>query len=224
VELDADGGEEGGRLLGGSEVGIVGEQWGESRDGPQDRDVAQATVALLQVGLEEKGDVAGRLPPLLHGRLEDGEIARPQLGSPGGLGLLDEGLGHLGLAPDHARIEEAEGNTGVLGGGAEHLGGPPHRVVQVDPLVPHGVPDAVGHRLDVAAPVVDEHDIEVAVGAERATPVAADGDQGEVAPALPGGPIGQSREPGVRLGGVAAAELLAHQPWLGQQIGAPVPQ
>ena len=78
-------------------------------------------------------------------------------------------------------IEEAEGDPDVLGGGAEHLGRPPHRVVEVHPLVPDRVPDGVGDRLDVPVAVVEQDHIEVAVGAQRAPPVAADGQEGQVA-------------------------------------------
>ena len=77
-------------------------------------------------------------------------------------------------------------------------------------------------RADVPVAVVDEHHVEVAVGAERAPAVAADGDQGQVPLVVAGGPLGQAREPGVRLGGVAPAEFLAPQPRFRQQAAPPV--
>ena len=92
----------------------------------------------------------------------------------------------------------------------------------MDALVPHRVPDGVGDLLDVPVAVVDEHHIEVAVGAERAPAVAADGHEGQVALGVARRPFGQAREPGVRLGRIAPAEFLAPQPWLGQQPAAPV--
>ena len=188
----------------------------------QHADVAEPAVALLQVGLEEERHVAGRGAPLGHLDLEEGQVLGAELVAPGRLGLLDERLGQPAFTPDQPRIEEAERHPDVLGRDAEHLGGPAHRVVQVDSFVPDGVPDAVGDFLDVPEAVVDEHHIEVAVGAQRAAPVAADGQQGEMPLVLAGRPIGQVREPGVGLGGVAAAEFLAHQSWLGKESAPPV--
>ena len=75
---------------------------------------------------------------------------------------------------------------------------------------------------DVPVAVVDEHHIEVAVGAQGAPAVAADGDEGQVPLGVAGGPIGQAGEPGVGLGGVAAAEFLALQPGLGEESAPPV--
>jgi hypothetical protein len=71
---------------------------------------------------------------------------------------------------------------------------------------------------------VDKHDIEVAEGAEGASAIAPDGDQGQVSLGPSGGSFGQAGEPGVRLGRVAAAEFLAPEPWLGQQAIPPITQ
>ena len=95
-------------------------------------------------------------------------------------------------------------------------------MIEVHALVPDRVPDAVGDRLDVPVAVVDEDHVEVAVGAQRAAPVAAHGDQGQVPLVVPGRPFGQAGEPGVGLGGVAPAELLAPEARLGQQPAPPV--
>ncbi len=70
--------------------------------------------------------------------------------------------------------------------------------------------------------VVDEHHIEVAVGAQRPPPVAAHGHQGEVTLGVPGGAVGQVGEPFVGFGRIATAEFFAHQAFLGQQATAPL--
>ena len=222
VQLDPDVGEERGRALEGGQVRVVGQQRGEGRDGAQHADVAQPAVALLEVGLEEEGHVTGGGASLGHLLLEQRQVPGTQPVAPRGAGLLEERLRDLGLAPDEPAVEQAERHPHVLGGRAEDLGGTPDRVVEVDALVPDRVPDGVGDLPDVPVAVVDEHHIEVAVGAERAPAVAPDGDEGQVSLVVAGGPFGQAGEPGVRLGGVAPAEFLAPQPRLGQQPAPPV--
>ena len=123
-------------------------------------------MALLEVGLEQEGDVARGRAALGHLDLEHGQVLGAEPFPPRGTRLLQEGFGHLGLAPDEAPVEETERDPGVLGRRAEHLGGPAHRVVEVHALVPHRVPDPVGHGPDVPAPIVDEHHIEVAEGTQ----------------------------------------------------------
>ncbi len=106
-------------------------------------------MALLEVGLEEEGDVAGRGAPFGHLHLEQGQVPGAEPVTPGGAGLLEERIGHLRLAPDEAPVEQAERDAHVLGGHAEHLGGAADGVIEVHALVPHGVPDGVGDLPDV---------------------------------------------------------------------------
>ncbi len=179
-------------------------------------------MALFEVGLEQERNVAGSGATLGHLHLEQREVPGSQAVAPRGAGLLEERLGDPGLAPDESAVEEAERHPHVLCGGAEHLGGAADRVVEMDTLVPHRVPDGVGDLPDLPVALVDQHHIEVAVGAQRATAVATDGHQGQVAFAVAGGPLGQVREPVVGLSGVAPTEFLALQPRLGQQFAAPV--
>jgi hypothetical protein len=222
VELDADGGQERGGPLEGGQIGVVGQLGRVLGDGAQHAHVAQPAVALLEVGLEEEGDVARGSPALAHLRFEERQVLGPELVAPRRAGPFEQRVRNAGLAPDQTRVEEAEGDAHVVGRGRQHLGGPPHRVVQVDTLVPHRVPDTVGHRLDVAMAIVDEHHIEVAVGTQRPPPVAAHGHQGQVPPGVPGGAVGQVGEPFVGLGGVAATEFLAHQALFGEQPATPL--
>jgi hypothetical protein len=174
--------------------------------------------------LEEEGHIARDRSPLGHLTFEHGEVPRPEARGPGGAGLLEQRVGQLGLAPDHAPVEEAERHPEVLRGDGEDLGGAADRVVEADALVPDGVPDGVGHALDVPVAVVHEHDIEVAVGAEGTAAIPADGDQRQVPALVARDPLGQAREPGVGLGGVAAAEILTPEPGLGEQGRSPVAQ
>ena len=179
-------------------------------------------MALLEVGLQEERHVSGAGSALGHLLLEEGEVQGTEPIPPGGPRLLQERLGDPGLAPDEPAVQEAEGHPHVISGSGEDLGGPADRVVQVDSFVPDGVPDGIGDLADVPDPVVDEDDIEVAEGAERAPAVATYRDQGQVPAGVPSSPFGQAGEPDVRLGGIAPTEFLAPQPGFGQQIAAPV--
>ena len=131
-------------------------------------------MALLEIGLEEEGHVTGGGVPFAHLGLEGREVPGAQPIAPGGPGLGQQRVGHLGLAPDPAAVEEPERHPHVVGRGREHLGRPAHRMVEVHPFIPHRVPDGVGHGPDVPVAGVDEHHIEVAVGAERAPAVSSD--------------------------------------------------
>ena len=224
VELDPDVGEEGGRALERPQVGVVGQERRVGRDGPQDADVAQAAVTLLEVGLEQEGHVSGGGSALGHLDLEERQVFRAEPLAPCGARLVEERFGHLGLTPDETPIEESERDAHVFGGGGEHLGRSAHGVVEVHPLVPDRVPDAVGHDSDVAPAVVDEDHIEIAVGAQGAPPVPAHGHQGQVPLAVAGHPVRQVREPGVRLRAVLPAEVLSLQSGLRQQAAPPVPK
>ncbi len=164
-----------------AEIGIVGQFGCVGGDGAQHAHVAQAAVALLQVGLEEEGHVAAAGPAGAHLVLEQREVLGAELVAPGRLGLLQERFGDTGLTPDHARIEQAESDPDVFGGDGQDLLGAADRVVELDALVPDGVPDPVGDGLDVPVAGVDEDDVQIAVGAQRLPPVAADGQEGQVA-------------------------------------------
>ena len=208
VELDPDVGEQCDRPVERGQIGVLGQQRREGRDGAQDDDVAQPAMALLEVGFEQEGDISRGRAPLGHLPLEQRQVLGGEPVAPGGPCLHEERLGHLGLSPDEATIEETEGDAGVFGRCAQDFGGPAHRVIEMHALVPHRVPDAVGDLLDVARAVVDEHHVEVAVRAQRAAPVAAHGDQGQVPPVVARRPLGQAREPRIGLGRVAPAEFL----------------
>ena len=222
VEFDTDVGQQAGGLVDGSEIGVVGQLGCIDGDGAQHAHVAQAAVALLQVRLEEEGHVSAAGPAGAHLVLEEGEVLGAELVPPGRLGLLQERFGDSSLTPDHARIEQAKGHADVLGGDGQHLLGAADRVIELDALVPDRVPDPVGDGLDVPVAGVDEDDVEIAVGAQRLSPVAADGQKGQVALGVLGRLVGQLGEPGVGLGGVAAAEFLALESGFVEEPAPPV--
>ena len=72
VQLHPDVGKQRRGALERGQVCVVGQEWGEGRDGTQHADVAQTAVALLQVGLEEEGHVPGGGPAPGHLLLEQG--------------------------------------------------------------------------------------------------------------------------------------------------------
>ena len=211
-------------LIEGRQVRVLGQERSEGRDGAQHADVAQPPVALLEVGLQKKGDVAGRGAAIRHLLFEQRQVPCREPVAPGGLRLLEEGLGHPGLAPDEPAVQQTERHPHVLGGGTQHFGGPADGVVEVHSFVPHRVPDGVGDLRDVPVAVVDEHHIEVAIGAERGPAVPADGNQGQMPGGVAGGAFGQAGEPDVRLGRIAPTELLPLQAGFGQEPAASIPQ
>ena len=97
-------------------------------------------------------------------------------------------------------------------------------MIEPHPFVPHRVPDGVGDRLYVPTPGMDEHDIEVAVGAERAPPVTPHGKKCQVTAIFSHGPVGQGREPVVGLLGVGPAEIVTLEVGLGEERSAPFPE
>ena len=108
-------------------------------------DVAQAAVGLLQVGLEQEGDVTVGAVALVDLVGQDREpLAGP--GPPRVAGLGQHGLGHLGVPGHHPAVEQSELDPEVLAGHLEHLRGPADGVVEADALVPDRVPDGVGDR------------------------------------------------------------------------------
>ena len=146
----------------------------DRRDGcheGQQLQVAEATTALLQVWLEQEGDLTVGL-----------------LGAPAGPQYLGQPLAHTFLpqAPHQSdracrqghvtrhgtRVKEPLGDTEVGLGGALDLGKGADAVVKGHRVVPDRVPEAVCHLDDVGAPVVDEEQVQVTAGSEVAAPQA----------------------------------------------------
>jgi hypothetical protein len=141
-------------------------------------DVSEAPTTLLELGLQEEGDLAERPVAGVHllgqRRQPSGRALPPSLPDP-----LRQPCGQ-GWVPRHeAGIEQSEGRLQVLAGHGHGLLHRSHAVVQADPRVPHGVPEALGHRLHVLDALVDEEHVEVAAGAQLSAAVPADGDDGD---------------------------------------------
>lgn len=104
VQLDPDPGQHGMGLTHGHGVDIVGQGGDGQHHGVHGGDVAQASVSLLEVGLEEEGHVAVVAVALGHQVAQHPEPGRLLLG-PLLPGPLDDGLGHLGVAADDPGVE-----------------------------------------------------------------------------------------------------------------------
>jgi len=132
VQLDAHIGQQLGCRLEGREVDVVVEERETGCDGVQDVDVAKAPVTLLQVGLEEEGDVALVDVTFVH-LLGEGVEPLRALGPPEVDGIADDGLGDLVLTPDDPGVEEPEGDAQVARCCFEHLLRPANAVVEMHP-------------------------------------------------------------------------------------------
>jgi len=164
---------------GGLEVTVGDVSQPRRGDGAQDRQLTQSPEGLLDVGLQQVGDLALPLPPLVGGRPQFvhafGSEAAP-VGPDRRHQLLHQEL----VARHGSGVQESQHHFDVLGGQPAGLGQSPHRVIQLDLAVPHGVPDAVGkvpHRT-----FVQQEQIEVAPHGKLSPAVPADGDQGRPAP------------------------------------------
>ena len=167
-------------------------------------------MGLLQIGLEEKGDVAVGAMALVDLFGQDGEPlsgpGAPQVEGPG-----QKGRHHVGIPGHRAAVEQAELGPEVLGGDLQDLGRPADRVVEAHALVPDRVPDGVGDGADVAPTLVDEDHVEVAARAQLAAAVAADRHQGEVAEISVGGMVEEPGQPAVGDPGQGMAEVVTVQ-------------
>ena len=139
-------------------------------------DVPQPAPALLEVGLQPERHLARFGVAFVD--------ACPQLGQPplGLLLTLAEGGGGQPLrdrwvAGDDPGAEQSGGGVEVVAGQVERLADGAHAVAQVEALVPDRVPDAVGQSGHVAPAIVDEHEVDVALGTQLRPPVTADRDQ-----------------------------------------------
>ncbi len=208
----------------GTQVRIVGQQRSEGRDRPQHAHVTEPAVTLLEVGLEQERHITRYAVALGHLRFEVRQVARAERIAPGVAGVDDQGVGDLVVPPDQAGIEQAECNPDVIGCGGEDLARPPHRMVQPNPFVPDRVPDGVGDGLYVATAGMEEHDIEVAEGAERASPVPSDGKKCQVTVIFSQSPVRHGGEPFVGLRRVRPAEFVTLELGPGQEGATSFPE
>ena len=148
---------------------------------PQRLDVAEATVAVLQIGLEVVGDIAGRLlahtHPITQLRKVPAAVAAPRRQT-----LSDHLRGQLVVTGERPGGHERRGRVEVGPGEVELLVDPSDGMTELHARVPQRVPDGARNRLDLFGDllrfdVVDEQQVEVALRGELAAPVAADRQQ-----------------------------------------------
>ena len=163
--------------------------------------VAEATPTVFQVGFEQTGDIAQTRPALLarHQQpLQPHERTLAPLFEGGPLHLG----GQLGIAGEAAHRKDRGGRVEVvarqlqqrlrrMGGLAELQAGVPHRVPQ-----PFG---HLAHRAVGSLVRMQQHDVDVAAGGERAARIATGGEQcptgGQVAREVLEPRIGLLRQP-----------------------------
>jgi hypothetical protein len=176
-----------------------------------------ARGSLLQIRLEKKRHLPEALVPSPTGGGQSGEelagVCPPPLVS-----SCKKAGGEFGV-PDHKTpVEHAEEGALVVPGDGDRLLRSPHAVVEPDAAVPDGVPDPIGHLGDVASPLVEQHDVEVASGAQLAATVPADGNERETLAVSLHHPVEHSRHPAVHLSGVARRHRLRRER-AGEHVG-----
>ena len=169
-------------LVGGVDgsVGPVGQPGGGQS--AQDGHVAQPAAGLLEVRLEEVGEVAlSRVPLrdlLLQLRQPCARVGAPVVGD-GGLRRVDDVL----LARDEGDVEQADGGRQVRPGHGPALVDGADAVVELHALVPDRVPEPVGQGGEVGRAegpgLVEQDEVEVAERTPVAAGEAAHGGQGD---------------------------------------------
>ena len=132
---------------------------------------------LLQVGLEQVGELAVEPGPLLVQPLELGQPG-PGVGPPVLERALAQPRGQVRVARDVPGVQQPEGDLEVAAGHPPGLRHGPHGVVELRARVPDRVPDPVGDPGDAVPAVVQHQHVEVAAGEQFLAAVAADRDQG----------------------------------------------
>jgi hypothetical protein len=169
-------------------------------------DVAKAAAPLLEVGLEEEGDLARLGRPLGH---PTGQNREPPagVGPPAPERPLEHRGHHGGVAGHQPDRQGGGGGVEVAVGQGQGLPRRAHGVAQLHAGVPHRVPEPVGHGGHaVPAGLVEEPQVEVAARRQLAPAVAANGHEGETAVRSPGGLREALGQPAVGHGGQRPAQ------------------
>ena len=120
-------------------------------------------MAVLEVGLEEVGDVAGLGASLDHPRAQGVEPAAA-VAAPPRRALRRQAGAELVVAGERAGAEQRRRRVEVVGGEGELLVERAHGVAELEPGVPQRVPQRRGQLVDATRPaVVDEQDVDVAL-------------------------------------------------------------
>ncbi len=186
-------------LVGGSQVGIVepsGQYGKHPAQRPQQVQVPLPAARLLEIGLEQEGQVA-EAPMPVPCRLVDGGQPAAGPGLPEVHGPGQDFPGQALVAGHEAGIEQAERHLDVVLHHGPHLFGRAHAVVQVHAGVPHRVPHGFRHGVDAAPSVVQQQQVEVAAGGQGAAAIAAHGEQGHPFRVPAGRPVEDSLKPDV---------------------------
>ena len=138
-------------------------------------------MAVLQVGLEQVGDVTSGLLAHAHPIAQPSEVSGA-VASPHVEALRDHLGGQLVVAGERSRRDECRGRIEIGLREVELLVDPPDGVAELHTGVPQRIPDRAGDRLDLLGDllrldVVDEQQVEVALRGEFAAAVSADREQ-----------------------------------------------
>ena len=156
---------------------VVGEEHAVSSLGPLQRvDVTHPAASLLQIRLEEEGDLPGGSVTGVDLSPELVEPS-PSVDSPLLLSALRQLCRDALVTADEATAQECGRGGEVVSGEAHRLAHRAHAVTELQPLIPDRVPDPVGDVIDVDPLVVHQHEVDVARRAQLRSSVAADGDQ-----------------------------------------------
>ena len=148
----------------------------EAAEPEQRLQVAQAALALLDVGLEQITAVAGALVPgIALGELrldEDPAAAGHHLAREARLELVED----RALAPQEARFEEARADLQIVPGEAHAVVDRAGRLTDLEPEVPESVEQELDHLLGVRGALVgiEEQQVDIGIGCQLGAAVAAD--------------------------------------------------
>ena len=122
---------------------------GDPRSGycSQDRQVAQPTEGLLEVGLDEVGEISVPGPPRVDGITELGQAAARQ-STPVAEDRRLQASGEILVAGDAAHVEQPQHDPQVAGRHATGVRHGAHAVIHAYAGVPHGVPQPIGRLTD----------------------------------------------------------------------------
>ena len=183
------------------------------RGRPNGVHVPQPAARFLDVAFEQVGQLAEPLLTRRGGRDEFRE-ALVRLRAPVLVHFRTQGCCEEGVAGDVSRVEKTECGLEIRGRHGDRFVDGAHRVVELHPAVPDGIPELLRQRGDVAAAAVDEHQVQVAAGGRVAAAIGADRQQGDTV-CVPD----QLGQPRVREAREAGTQLRALR-GVGEQLGA----
>ena len=151
------------------------------RDPEQGVEIAQAALAVLDVGLDLIADGAG---PGVAG------VALGELGGDEGAGVgllhlfpepVEEGVGEGGVACEMTRLQKGRADGHVLTGQTQGFVRRPYSPSDLEAEIPQGVQQGLNNLLGPGRRLAgsQHHQVEIGIGRQHAAPVAADGEKTE---------------------------------------------